>query len=76
MLLAVKAFLREMARASKPRGIISIIIACGKNKFTLEYMLEPSLGKFIDSICLKFGHIHTFGTENLCELLKPYFTEV
>jgi len=72
----VKVSLREMARVSKSHGRISIFTACGKNKFTLEYILERVLGKLINSIRLKSGHVHAFSTQNLCRLLEPHFVVV
>lgn len=70
---SVEAFLGEAARISKSNGRILIITACGKNKLTLEHMLQPFLGKLINSIRLKFGHISIFNTEQLCNLLEPNF---
>jgi ubiquinone/menaquinone biosynthesis C-methylase UbiE len=72
----VKASLREMARVSKSHGRISMFTACGRNKFTLEHILEPVLGKFINLIRSKSGHVHIFSTQNLCRLLQPDFVVV
>lgn len=62
-----------MARVSKSGGKIVIFTACGKNKFTLENMLEPLLSRLVNLIRLKFGHIHVFSSHELCRLLEPYF---
>lgn len=73
-----EAFLREAGRVSKPNGKISIFTACGRNRLTLEYILKPLpvLGRFIEGIRAKFGHINIFTTQELRELMEPDFTIV
>lgn len=69
----VKRFLEEMSRVLKQSGRIAIFTACGNNKLSLEYVLKPSLGRFINLIRSKMGHIHIFSTQSLYSLLAPDF---
>jgi len=69
----VEESLREMARVLKPFGKISIFTACGDNKFSLEYILKPTLGRLINLIRLKMGHIQIFSTPSLRKLLESNF---
>lgn len=69
----VEKCLREMARVLKPFGKISIFTACGNNRLSLEYILAPLLGKLINLIRLKMGHIQVFTTSSLRKLLEPRF---
>lgn len=69
----VEESLGEIARVSKPFGRISIFTACGDNKFTLEYILNPIFGRLINSIRSKMGHIQIFSTSSICRLLEPSF---
>lgn len=71
----VKAFFEEAKRLLKPKGKISIFTACGKNKFTLEHILKPFpvLGRLIEAVRSKFGHINIFTTQYLRDLVEPDF---
>jgi ubiquinone/menaquinone biosynthesis C-methylase UbiE len=63
----------EMSRVLCSHGKILLAKACGENKFTLECMLRPFLGKFINSIRSMLGHVSIFTTQKIRRMLSQDF---
>jgi len=63
----------EMSRVLCSHGKMLLATACGENKLTLEYMLRPFLGKFINSIRSMFGHVSIFTTQDIRRMLSKDF---
>lgn len=63
----------EMSRVLCPHGKMLLATACGENKFTLEYMLRPFLGKFINLIRSTLGHVSIFTTQRIRKMLSQDF---